>query len=766
MLLRRVAACLVVNALLLPGWLLSQQPAASTTLHHDSVYQFMRRLEPDPAQAATVRNVVLEREGIRLELQEGTLWFARPLGDRVVAAMFTGRGRATLTPPSKVEQGQMKLVLGDSTLDAPLDGAFLLFADSTADELRSSLTFGPVDPSSDAKSIVNEAFDYLRLRDEETIDPGVLLPLLNGTTSDLFYAHVDRRRGGPVILVVDPNDRERVQLRARARGVSAFRATEGVSQFDPSGAPAIGDAAPGPVVSKYVMDVRIDRSAMGEARFSAQASMDITSPVAAGPWVPFFLATKLEIDSARTADGTSLPFYKHKDGSMLWLLLPAPLEPGETLPVVLHYRGDLIDRYGDFFFIKSSTAWYPRPLDVRSYSQFDLTFHTPENYRFASVGELVDSAVTDRMLTTHWVSRGPMRNASFNFGLFDDDYRIDTGDGPPVTVFYSDRASREMGVLPISKAKERVGQDVSESLRFFSTMFGPLLVKHVYATQIPYAHGEAFPGLIHLSFITFAAKESGRGDFDQFFRAHEVAHQWFGIGVDFATYRDQWLSEGMASYAGLWYTQVAQKKNDYYFDELRRWRADLDVRRNEVGPIALGYRTASPRDGSEYDLVVYRKGAWVVHMLRVLLLDLRTMSDDRFTAALRDFYQTYQGKRASTEDFRHVMERHAGADLGWFFDQWIRTSAMPEYRWAWRTEPAPDGRHRVFLRVEQRGVPDDFLAYVPVTIKLAGGQEGRLRVKVTGAQSEMELAPMPSAPQDVVFNDLEGVLAKVSKVSW
>ena len=90
MLLRRVAALLVAHALLLPGWLLAQQPDAGAILHHDSVYQFVRRLEPDPSQAATVRNLVLEREGIRLELEEGTLWFARPLGERTVAAVGSG----------------------------------------------------------------------------------------------------------------------------------------------------------------------------------------------------------------------------------------------------------------------------------------------------------------------------------------------------------------------------------------------------------------------------------------------------------------------------------------------------------------------------------------------------------------------------------------------------------------------------------------------------------------------------------------------------
>ena len=62
--------------------------------------------------------------------------------------------------------------------------------------------------------------------------------------------------------------------------------------------------------------------------------------------------------------------------------------------------------------------------------------------------------------------------------------------------------------------------------------------------------------------------------------------------------------------------------------------------------------------------MVYKKGAWVLHMLRILTLDLKTMNEDRFTGIMREFYQSYQGQRASTDDFRRVVERHIGADMG------------------------------------------------------------------------------------------------------
>jgi hypothetical protein len=42
----------------------------------------------------------------------------------------------------------------------------------------------------------------------------------------------------------------------------------------------------------------------------------------------------------------------------------------------------------------------------------------------------------------------------------------------------------------------------------------------------------------------------------------------------------------------------------------------------------------------------------------------------------------------------------------------------------------------------------------------------RLRVKVTGPRTEIELPPMPAEPKAVRFNDFEGVLAEVKMVGW
>ena len=362
---------------------------------------------------------------------------------------------------------------------------------------------------------------------------------------------------------------------------------------------------------------------------------------------------------------------------------------------------------------------------------------------------------------------GPIRNASFNLGLFKD-YTVAEPGQPPVTVMISEEAHKKLARVYDQQRdmRGRVAEDVSKSVKFFQLVYGPLPVKHLYATEIPELHGEAFPGMLHLSWVTFQrTDDQGR---DEVFRAHEVAHQWWGIGVDYMTYHDRWLSEGFAEFSGLWYMQVVRKSNDRYFSQLRDYRSSILLRKEVPGPIALGHRVQSSHDADvdDYSTVVYKKGAWVVHMLRILMLDLKSMNEDRFTETMQDFYRTYEGKRASTADFRRVVERHTGTDMGWFFDQWVDGTAIPTYKVAYHAEPMGDGQFRIRLRVVQEGVPDEFLAYVPVTLDLGKDRVARVRVKVTGARSDLVLPPMPAEPKSLKFNDFEGVLADVKSVSW
>jgi aminopeptidase N len=713
---------------------------------------------------AQVSGLVVERDAGRFTFESGNFHLLTPVAGRAVGAVFLGKGTFAFSPSDPIEQDRLVRFHKGRSLSVPFSSVVLLFADSTLAELQTKLMFGPGNAPGDARQHFKLALEHIGDEDSKSLHPDLMSAFLNDESSGIFYADVNRTNGGPLMFMLNPNEVEGVSLAQRARRYGWTRQTEVISRFPARGrrwdSQLTGERLRDATIRHYTIVTSLTPSGSGDLSFAAAAELDITSDASVGPWIAFSLFEKLRVDSARWAGGEPATVFKGKDATLLWVKLPVPLQPNETRRLKLYYRGDLIDRYDDFFFIKSSAQWYPRPLEGRSLATFDLTFHSPKGKLLASVGDQLESTTSGQVTTSRWVSTVPIRNASFNLGFFKD-YRIQEEGIPPVTVLLAEDAHRRLGIRQ-KNMKETVGEDVAKSLRFFQHVYGALPTKQFFATEIPYGHGEAFPGLVHLSWSTFA--QTDQDGLDEVFRAHEVAHQWWGIGVDFSNYHDQWLSEGFSTFSGLWYLQTVRKDKAKYFKLLDRWRHQILENSEERAPISLGYRTASSRDTTGYDVLVYKKGAWVLHMLRIMMLDLKTMNEDRFTETMRDFYGSYQGKRASTEDFRTVAERHLGADLGWFFDQWIYGKDIPTYRVVYRTEPAEGGMYRIKLQVLQENVPETFQMYVPVTLDLGEDRKARLRVKVRGPKSEIELPLMPAKPKSLRFNDLDGVLAEVKSV--
>lgn len=751
----------VLLAISMPAPLGAQSTTAARSW--DAGYAEIQQMVPATGRGGSVNGLVLEREAGRLQFVSGTLVLMTPLGGRILGATFHGEGTFTFAPKSETERQQLTRRHKGVSYSVPFTDAVLFFSDSTLVELERQIRFEPGVAPGIAPSRFSQTLDNLGDDRGHAIDPDVMVDLLNAAPGGAFYAHMAQGNDAPVMFLVSSREREGVELREReATGLLSGYTTATVKE---SGATAVvgpirdrhGDA----LVRHYALDVSLPSTGSGDIGFSASARMFIGGDSPIGPWVVFSLFQKFVVDSARWADGTSAIVDKQKDSPYLWVRLPGVLPAGQVAQLTVYYRGDLIDRYGDFFLIEGATAWYPRPLAGRSLATFEMIYHYPSNFLFASVGTLMDSSTTDRTTTSRWATAAPIRNASFNIGLFKSYLPVEPG-APPVTVLVSESGHRSFGSKAYSA--EEVSSDIARSMKLFTTMFGPPPADQFYATEIPAGHGEAFPGLIHLSMATFDM--TGTQGHNEVFRAHEVAHQWWGIGVDFATYRDQWLSEGFSTFAALWYLQTVRGDVKQYFAILDEWKANLLVRGDKAAPIGLGYRVADEDNPDDYNLIVYEKGAWVLHMLRAMMIDLKTMNEDRFAGMMKDFYQSYRGKQASTADFQRMVEKHTGQDMRWYFSQWIYNSSIPTYRVAYQVSEAPDGKFVVRLRVRQQEVPDDFQMYVTVGIELGKDQWVRVRKKVTGPLTEFELGPLPTKPKSVKFNDLDSVLADVKIEGW
>lgn len=757
---------------------LAQEPAAS----YDDRYLELTSLKPTD-QVATVRGLALRRDVAEVMLDSGNVVLLSPVGGRTVAIAFTGKGTFRFAPPAGIERERLKLFRKAERMDEPFSWAVLLCSDSTLTELKAQTTFasGPVAREADnaaktALGLWTSGSDFYKPdKDAHYVPPDIMATLLNGDQSGYFTAALGRDGSDPWQVTINPADREAVSLTIKSKLGAIIKAQETISQFprqsDSRASADSGERTPAVSVREYQMEVWLPQSGTGDIKLAAATTLSLRADAAAGPWIPFTLSPKLEVDSALWEDGIQAPVFKGHLNPFLWVRATERLAKGAARTLRLYYHGNIVDRWGGELFTMQSVAyanWYPKALDGRSLAMFDYTLHSPEGFLVSAVGDRADSSgYPGHMLTTRWRTPRPIRNATFNLGIFDA-YRL-TGDSlPPLEVHWSDRIGRLLAQsgIPTSKhAKEEIGGDIQNALRFYSHVYGEPPVSHLYAGEVPYAEGLAFPGMIDLSLLT-ATKTAYEG-FDQIFRAHETAHQWWGIAVDFDTYHDQWLSEGFSDFSGLWYLQTRSGKNELYFKTLDRWRDEILRRREKAAPISLGYRMDTSQDEStNYGVIVYNKGAWVLHMLRILMLDLQGMSEEKFKGTMRDFYGQYRGRSASTRDFQTVVEQHVGQSMDWFFREWVDGWQVPTYKVATRTEPAEGGKYRIKLRVLQEDVPDDFLMYVPVTVDLGENRVARVRVKVQGPRTEVDLPLMPAQPKSVKFNDLNGVLAEVNNVGW
>jgi aminopeptidase N len=235
--------------------------------------------------------------------------------------------------------------------------------------------------------------------------------------------------------------------------------------------------------------------------------------------------------------------------------------------------------------------------------------------------------------------------------------------------------------------------------------------------------------------------------------AHETAHQWFGDAVTEREWGHLWLSEGFATYFAALYTEHAFGDSTF--------RAEMARIRGQVtGAAIVAQRPVI--DTAQTDLMQllnansYQKGGFVLHMLR------REVGDSAFFAGVRAYYANGTHGTAVTTDLRREVERAAGRDLGWFFDQWLRRPGFAEVTLSWRHDAATEG---LIVVVEQgmRFRPYRF----PLTLELedATGEKSVVQLQVPAqGRAEIQVRQKVSRPPRAVRPDPRGDLLAVIRI--
>lgn len=214
--------------------------------------------------------------------------------------------------------------------------------------------------------------------------------------------------------------------------------------------------------------------------------------------------------------------------------------------------------------------------------------------------------------------------------------------------------------------------------------------------------------------------------------AHELAHQWWGDMITCASWADIWLNEGFATYSeALWAEHVGGGHA-----ALVNFMNSRCAVTDPSGPIHDPPSTFSSN-------TVYRKGAWLLHMVR------GTLGDELFFDLLRSWGASeFRYASAHVDEFTSFIEAASGRDLSGLWDGFLYGMNRPEYRVDWQPRVV-GGVDLLELRLEQLQAEDVFRLELPV--RITAGAEIDVVMK-NDLRVQSVLWPLPEAATQLALD--------------
>jgi hypothetical protein len=683
------------------------------------------RLEPSPIPVAGLR---LSLKAATITLDDGAIYPARTADGRPAEFVFIGTGRVTMSPVDALDRHQLELFTGAEVLDEVFHRAVLTLTVEAAAE--AILERPRAAPDRRRLEVAQALFDrWHRSRERELLDVEARL-FLNALHDPLgvgFFAGLfEGRRLGRFMCVVDQLAWEQVTVGqfyrpqlTRRQARRARRHLERAQQRGKLIGVEIGDlgiwdtwvsshlaiagtAVPGTAgveARHYIIDATLSAD---ELALSAIARIELEVLVDGLRGVIVSTSPELEVHSVANGSGGRLSF--RRSHGELAVELGAPVAAGDRVTLEIAYSGRPVERIGNGVWVqRDSLSWYPHAghLDRATY---DVTLRWPAGLDLVASGLLVDSGA-ERGL--RWQRRSlPTPSLGFGFEVGTFEQRSARVGEVEVVVAVDPVAAGVGGDLP-----DQMLSIVVQALEFFTDLYGPLQHRRLAVVSSPRTLSQGLPGLLVISAAALVepdiwAAVLGIED-RRALIAHELAHQWWGNQVGWQSYRDQWISEAMATYSALLFTRKLERElgDTVLRGPTAGWKEELlavtaQGRTVEsLGPPVLGERLMSSQSSSAYQTIVYKKGAVVLDMLS------RLFPAGGFERILRGIAEVAANRVISTGDFVSAVERLGGVDLEWFAARFIRGTGLPAVIYSYELQPIGEGRWSVTGQARMR-TPD------------------------------------------------------------
>ena len=422
-----------------------------------------------------------------------------------------------------------------------------------------------------------------------------------------------------------------------------------------------------------------------------------------------FLVNKhVSIRTIREISGKELHYFirDNKDQKEVTVHIPAYKS---WIEIEIHYSGRFSELPGDVKFsreflsdkpvayageemilLDGTSCWYPC---VDQFTAFNITTVTPSGYEVVMEGTRLSREEKDGVTLTTWDFPHPVADIYLVGGKYvisEDNYNNIS----IYTYFFPEDTGLSQNYIDYSK----------KYLELYERLFGKYPFKKFAVVENILPTGFGMPSYTLLGQtvlrLPFMVKTS---------LGHEIAHNWWGNYV-YPDYKSGNWSEGLTTYVADYLYDEMEGMGPVYRNQLLRDYTNYIDHTNEY-PLTRFVRREKPGDRA----IGYGKGAYVFHMLRVML------GDELFYKGLRDVIADKGFKVAAWDDFRTLFEKVSGKDLRWFFKQWVEEGGAPQITLGDVKVSSDETYKRYIIKAEilQKDKPVEI--YLPVSVETESG---------------------------------------------